>query len=62
MNILFFTPFYSMWNTTLIENMFMKKLSKNYKITVLYCDGFMSNICIAQDSEHKNIFTSKKKN
>jgi vacuolar-type H+-ATPase subunit F/Vma7 len=60
MNILFFTPYYSMWNTTLIENMFMEELSKNYKITVLYCDGFMSNICIAQDSEHKNIFTSKK--
>jgi hypothetical protein len=59
MNILFFTPYYSMWNTTLIENLLMEELSKDHKVNVLYCNDFMKNICIAQDAEHKSIFSPK---
>ena len=59
MNILFFTPYYSMWNTTLIENLLMEELSKDHKVNVLYCKDFMKNICIAQDAEHKSIFSPK---
>ena len=60
MNILFFTPYYSMWNTTIIENLLTEELSKENNIFVLYCNDFMKNMCIAQDAEHKNIFTPLK--
>lgn len=57
MNILFFTPFYSMWNTTIIENLLTEELSKENNVFVLYCNDFMKNMCIAQDAEHKNVFS-----
>ena len=60
MNIVFFTPYFSMWNTFMTENLLIEQLSENNNITVLYCRNFMNNICIAHDAEHKSIFSAKK--
>jgi len=59
MNVVQFTPYYSMWNSSGLEYSLARSISKFSKIKILYCDSFLEKFCIAHSAEHLSINSSK---
>lgn len=59
MNIVQFTPYFSMWNSSGLEYSLAKSISNFSKVKILYCDSFLEKYCIAHSAEHLSINSSE---